>query len=149
MNQVLEFEKPVVNLKAKIEDLKTLSQNSEIDLTNEITTLEQKLAKLEHDIYSNLTPWNRVQVARHQMRPTTLDYIEELLTDFLEFHGDRYYGDDEAIVAGIGLFQGQPVTVVGHQRGKNTKENIRRNFGMPHPEGYRKSYSPYAASRKV
>lgn len=139
MNQVLEFEKPVVNLKAKIEDLKTLSQNSEIDLTNEITTLEQKLAKLEHDIYSNLTPWNRVQVARHQMRPTTLDYIEELLTDFLEFHGDRYYGDDEAIVAGIGLFQGQPVTVVGHQRGKNTKENIRRNFGMPHPEGYRKA----------
>src|SRR5699024_992859 len=98
-----------------------------------------KLAKLENDIYTNLQPWNRVQIARHQMRPTTLDYIDELFTDFMEFHGDRYYGDDEAIVTGIGMFQNQPITIVGHQRGKNTKENIRRNFGMPHPEGYRKA----------
>lgn len=139
MNQILEFEKPVVNLKGKIEELKNISKNSEIDLTEEIATLEQKLAKLEHDIYSNLKPWDRVQVARHQMRPTTLDYIEQLFTDFLEFHGDRYYGDDEAIVSGIGFYHGEPVTVIGHQRGKKTKENIRRNFGMPHPEGYRKA----------
>lgn len=139
MNQVLDFEKPVVNLKSKIEELKNISKDSEIDLTTEIHTLEQKLAKLELDIYSNLKPWNRVQVARHQMRPTTLDYVEYLFTDFLEFHGDRYYGDDEAIVAGIGFYHGEPITVIGHQRGKKTKENIRRNFGMPHPEGYRKA----------
>lgn len=139
MNQVLDFEKPVVHLKGKIEELKNISKDSEIDLTIEIETLERKLARLENDIYTNLKPWNRVQIARHQMRPTTLDYIDELFTDFIEFHGDRYYGDDEAIVAGIGMFQNQPVTIVGHQRGKNTKENIRRNFGMPHPEGYRKA----------
>jgi len=139
MNQVLEFEKPVVNLKGKIEELKNISKDSEIDLTEEIETLERKLAKLELDIYSNLKPWDRVQVARHQMRPTTLDYVDHLFTDFLEFHGDRYYGDDEAIVAGIGFYHDQPVTIVGHQRGKKTKENIRRNFGMPHPEGYRKA----------
>ena len=139
MNQVLDFEKPVVHLKGKIEELKNISKDSEIDLTIEIETLERKLAKLENDIYTNLQPWNRVQIARHQMRPTTLDYIDELFTDFMEFHGDRYYGDDEAIVTGIGMFQNQPITIVGHQRGKNTKENIRRNFGMPHPEGYRKA----------
>src|SRR5690625_12477 len=139
MRQILEFEKPVVNLKDKIEELKKISKDSEIDLTKEIETLEGKLARLEHDIYSNLNPWNRVQVARHQMRPTTLDYVEYLFTDFLEFHGDRYYGDDEAIVSGIGFFKDQAVTIVGHQRGKKTKENIRRNFGMPHPEGYRKA----------
>lgn len=139
MNKVLDFEKPVVHLKGKIEELKNISKDSEIDLTIEIETLERKLAKLENDIYTNLKPWNRVQIARHQMRPTTLDYVDELFTDFIEFHGDRYYGDDEAIVTGIGMFQNQPVTIVGHQRGKNTKENIRRNFGMPHPEGYRKA----------
>jgi len=139
MNQVLEFEKPVVNLKEKIEELKSISVDSEIDLTAEIETLEEKLAKLEHDIYSNLRPWNRVQIARHQMRPTTLDYVDHLFTDFLEFHGDRYFGDDEAIVAGIGFYHDKPITIIGHQRGKKTKENIRRNFGMPHPEGYRKA----------
>src|SRR5690625_7437214 len=107
MRQILEFEKPVVNLKDKIEELKKISKDSEIDLTKEIETLEGKLARLEHDIYSNLNPWNRVQVARHEMRPTTLDYVEYLFTDFLEFHGDRYYGDDEAIVSGIGFFKDQ------------------------------------------
>src|SRR5690625_1844896 len=139
MNQVLEFEKPVVNLKGKIEELKNISKDSAIDLTDEIETLERKLAKLELDIYSNLNARRRVQLARRQMRPTTLDYVDHLFTDFLEFHGDRYYGDDEAIVAGIGFYHDQPVTIVGHQRGKKTKENIRRNFGMPHPEGYRKA----------
>ncbi|MEI3606037.1 acetyl-CoA carboxylase carboxyl transferase subunit alpha [Pseudogracilibacillus sp. SE30717A] len=139
MKQVLEFEKPIVNLKEKINELKNISKDSEIDLTEEINTLEKRLASLEDDIYSNLKPWDRVQVARHQMRPTSLDYIKYLFTDFVEFHGDRYYGDDEAIVAGVAFYHGQPITVIGHQRGKKTKENIRRNFGMPHPEGYRKA----------
>lgn len=138
-NQVLEFEKPIVNLKNKINELKKLSEENELDLTDEIKTLEERLAILENDIYSNLKTWDRVQIARHQQRPTTLDYIKHLFTDFIEFHGDRYYGDDAAIVTGIASYHGKPITVVGHQRGKKTKENIRRNFGMPHPEGYRKA----------
>lgn len=139
MKHVLEFEKPIVNLKEKIVELKKFTEDSEIDLTDEIATLEKRLAILENDIYGNLKPWDRVQMARHPERPTTLDYIDKLFTDFIEFHGDRLYGDDEAIVAGIAYYKGKPVTVVGHQRGKGTKENIRRNFGMPHPEGYRKA----------
>ncbi|WP_087971895.1 acetyl-CoA carboxylase carboxyl transferase subunit alpha [Oceanobacillus rekensis] len=139
MNQALEFEKPIINLKEKIAELKSFTENSEIDLTAEIETLEKRLSVLEDEIYGNLKPWNRVQMARHPMRPTTLDYIGKLFTDFIEFHGDRNYGDDEAIVAGIAYYNGKPVTVIGHQRGKDTKENIRRNFGMPHPEGYRKA----------
>jgi len=137
--QLLDFEKPIVNLREKINELKKITNNSEIDLSDEIATLERRLATLEEDIYNNLKPWDRVQIARHQQRPTTLDYIELLFENFIEFHGDRYYGDDEAIVAGIGSFNNQAVTIVGHQRGKKTKENIRRNFGMPHPEGYRKA----------
>lgn len=139
MNQILEFERPIVNLKQKIAELKKISNDSEIDLTKEIETLENKLMKLEEDVYSNLKPWDRVQMARHQMRPTTLDYIKELFTDFIEFHGDRYYGDDGAVVSGIALYEGKPITIIGHQRGKKTKENIERNFGMAHPEGYRKA----------
>lgn len=136
---LLDFEKPIVNLREKINELKKITKNSDIDLSDEIKTLEERLAILEDDIYDNLKPWNRVQIARHQHRPTTLDYIEHLFDDFLEFHGDRYYGDDAAIVAGIASFNDLAVTVIGHQRGKNTKENIHRNFGMPHPEGYRKA----------
>ncbi|HLR43173.1 MAG TPA: acetyl-CoA carboxylase carboxyl transferase subunit alpha [Pseudogracilibacillus sp.] len=139
MNQVLEFEKPIVHLKEQISELKNLSEQNEIDLTDEITTLERRLKRLEDDIYTNLKPWDRVQVARHQGRPTTLDYIPYLFTDFIEFHGDRYFADDEAIVSGIAFYHGKPITIIGHQRGKKTKENIRRNFGMPHPEGYRKA----------
>ncbi|SET44710.1 acetyl-CoA carboxylase carboxyltransferase subunit alpha [Oceanobacillus limi] len=139
MKQVLEFEKPIVNLKEKIAELKKFTSESDIDLSEEITTLEKRLATLEDDIYGNLKPWQRVQMARHQERPTTLDYIAELFTDFVEFHGDRSFGDDEAIVSGIAFYRDTPVTIVGHQRGKNTKENLRRNFGMPHPEGYRKA----------
>src|SRR5690606_3000543 len=139
MNQVLDFEKPVVNLKEKIEELKKISKDSEIDLTEEIETLEKRLAVLEDDIYSNLKPWNRVQIARHQMRPTTLDYIQYLFTDFIEFHGDRYYGDDEAIVEGVAFYHDHPITIIGQQRGKQRKKHIRRNYGMPHPEGYRKA----------
>ncbi|SDD39498.1 acetyl-CoA carboxylase carboxyl transferase subunit alpha [Terribacillus halophilus] len=139
MKQVLEFEKPVIALREKIAELKTFTKESDLDLTEEIVKLETRLEKLENDIYTNLKPWDRVQMARHAERPTTLDYVEHLFTDFLEFHGDRYYGDDAAIVAGIAKYKGRPVTIVGHQRGKTTKENIRRNFGMPHPEGFRKA----------
>ncbi|KAB8138288.1 acetyl-CoA carboxylase carboxyl transferase subunit alpha, partial [Gracilibacillus oryzae] len=139
MKQVLEFEKPVVELREKIEELKRITNVSEIDLSEEIEKMETRLAKLENDIYGKLKPWDRVQIARHAERPTCLDYISHLFTDFIEFHGDRFYGDDEAIVAGIAKFDGKPVTIIGQQRGKNTKENINRNFGMPHPEGYRKA----------
>ncbi|WP_078379427.1 acetyl-CoA carboxylase carboxyl transferase subunit alpha [Sutcliffiella halmapala] len=135
----LEFEKPVVELRKKIGELREFTKNSDMDLSSEIEKLELRLEKLESDIYGNLNPWDRVQIARHPERPTTLDYIDRVFTNFLECHGDRYYGDDEAIVGGIGKFQGVPVTIIGHQRGKDTKENIRRNFGMPHPEGYRKA----------
>ncbi|MEF2291479.1 acetyl-CoA carboxylase carboxyltransferase subunit alpha [Virgibacillus dokdonensis] len=139
MKQVLDFEKPIVNLKEKIAELKRFTSDSDIDLTEEIRTLEKRLAVLEEDIYGNLQPWDRVQLARHPERPTTLDYIEQLFTDFIEFHGDRSFGDDAAIVTGLAFYKEKPVTVIGHQRGKDTKENIRRNFGMPHPEGYRKA----------
>ncbi|HLS61188.1 MAG TPA: acetyl-CoA carboxylase carboxyl transferase subunit alpha [Virgibacillus sp.] len=139
MNKVLDFEKPIVDLRHKITELKRLTKASDIDLSVEISTLENRLAMLEDDIYGNLKPWDRVQMARHQDRPTTLDYIAELFENFIEFHGDRLYGDDPAIVTGIATYHGKPVTVIGHQRGKDTKENIYRNFGMPHPEGYRKA----------
>ncbi|MGG4170026.1 acetyl-CoA carboxylase carboxyl transferase subunit alpha [Rossellomorea vietnamensis] len=135
----MEFEKPVHELKKKIAELREFTQNSDVDLSKEIEKLENRLTKLQNDIYENMKPWERVQVARHPERPTTLDYINYLFTDFIEMHGDRLYGDDEAIVSGVGKFHNVPVTIIGHQRGKDTKENIRRNFGMPHPEGYRKA----------
>jgi acetyl-CoA carboxylase carboxyl transferase subunit alpha len=135
----LEFEKPILELRQKITDLKEFTKSADVDLTTEIEKLESRLIKLEKEVYENIKPWDRVQIARHPSRPTTLDYISLLFTDFFECHGDRSFGDDEAIVGGIAKFQGLPVTVIGHQRGKDTKENIRRNFGMPHPEGYRKA----------
>ncbi|RST76360.1 acetyl-CoA carboxylase carboxyl transferase subunit alpha [Siminovitchia acidinfaciens] len=135
----LEFEKPVLELREKIAELREFTKNSEVDLSDEIDKLESRLEKLEKEIYENMRPWDRVQLARHSKRPTTLDYIEHLFTDFIELHGDRLYGDDHAIVGGIAKYKGLPVTVIGHQRGRDTKENIRRNFGMPHPEGYRKA----------
>lgn len=135
----LEFEKPVVELRDKILELKEYTKNSQMDFSEEIRILEGKLEDLEKDIYGNLKVWDRVQIARHAERPTTLDYIKHLFTDFFECHGDRLFGDDAAIVGGIAKYKGMSVTVIGHQRGKDTKENIRRNFGMPHPEGYRKA----------
>lgn len=139
MAQELEFERPVIELRKKISELKALTENADVDLSTEIEKLEERLEKLESEIYENMKPWDRVQIARHPNRPTTLDYIQHMFTDFFECHGDRLYGDDEAIVGGIAKYKGLPVTVIGHQRGKDTKENIRRNFGMPHPEGYRKA----------
>lgn len=135
----LEFEKPIKDLRKKIDELIKVSEKAEVNISDEINNLEERLAKLEDEVYANLKPWDRVQIARHPARPTTLDYISYLFSDFMECHGDRLYGDDEAIVGGIAMYRGLPVTVIGHQRGKDTKENIRRNFGMPHPEGYRKA----------
>lgn len=135
----LEFERPINDLKNKIQELKQFMEEKGIDLTTELKQLEERLEKLENDTYENLKPWHRVQIARFPERPTTLDYIEYLFTDFIELHGDRLYADDPAIVGGIAKYKGKPVTVIGHQRGKDTKENLRRNFGMPHPEGYRKA----------
>ncbi|MFC4737539.1 acetyl-CoA carboxylase carboxyltransferase subunit alpha [Bacillus daqingensis] len=139
MAEHLSFEKPIIELRAKITELKQFTAEKEIDLSGEIEKLEKRLEQLEEDIYGNMKPWDRVQLARHSQRPTTLDYIHQLFTGFMELHGDRLHGDDEAIVGGVAMFEGTPVTVIGHQRGKDTKENIRRNFGMPHPEGYRKA----------
>lgn len=139
MSKTMTYEQPVVQLREKIEELKTIAHATEVDMTGEIEKLEQRLVQLEQTLYASIEPWDRVQIARHPERPTTLDYIEQIVDDFIELHGDRLYGDDAAIVGGIGFFNGQPVTIIGHQRGKGTKENIRRNFGMPHPEGYRKA----------
>ncbi|MFF5994331.1 acetyl-CoA carboxylase carboxyltransferase subunit alpha [Lysinibacillus sp. KU-BSD001] len=139
MSKTMTFEEPVIKLREKIEELKQIAEIADVDMNGEIEKLEARLMQLEQSLYSNMEPWDRVQVARHPERPTTLDYIEKMFTDFIELHGDRVYGDDAAIVGGVALFNGQPVTVIGHQRGKSTKENIRRNFGMPHPEGYRKA----------
>ena len=139
MEQILPFEKPLIELRAKIDELNSVTTEANIDFSEEIAHLETKLAKLQDEIYSNLEAWDRVQIARHQQRPTSLDYIHAIFDEFIELHGDRNYGDDEALIGGIASIDGQAVTIIGHQRGKATKENIRRNFGMPHPEGYRKA----------
>ncbi|GAK02933.1 acetyl-coenzyme A carboxyl transferase alpha chain [Geomicrobium sp. JCM 19037] len=139
MTQKLPFEQPVVELQNKIDELKNFTKDKDIDLEDEISYLEGRLQQVESQIYDHLKPWERVQIARHSERPTTYDYIEHLFTDFIELHGDRLFGDDDAIVGGLAYYKGQPVTIIGHQRGRNTKENIQRNFGMPHPEGYRKA----------
>lgn len=133
------FEKPIIELRKQIEGLKQMSQNNDLDLSSEIQTLQKRLADIEKSVYDNMSPWDRVQIARHKNRPTTLEYIAHIFTDFFELHGDRLYGDDKAMVGGIAFFKGLPVTIIGQQKGRNTKENIERNFGMPHPEGYRKA----------
>ncbi|MFV9511197.1 acetyl-CoA carboxylase carboxyltransferase subunit alpha [Tepidibacillus sp. LV47] len=135
----LPFERPLFELRKKIQELKQFTEHESIDFSKEIEELEKKLKDLEQQIYGNLTPWQKTQISRLAQRPTTLDYIERIFTDFIELHGDRAYGDDHAIVGGIAKFNGMPVTVIGHQKGRDTKENIYRNFGMPHPEGYRKA----------
>ena len=135
----LDFEKPIAELEKQIDELRRLADNSEIDVGAEIAPLERKLADLRLEIYRNLTPLQRVQVARSNRRPFTLDYLRLAFTDFIELHGDRQFRDDGAIVGGWARLDGESVMVIGHQRGRDTKENLRRNFGMPHPEGYRKA----------
>ncbi|WP_067624094.1 acetyl-CoA carboxylase carboxyltransferase subunit alpha [Alicyclobacillus acidiphilus] len=135
----LDFEKPIAELQAKIVELKSFMEKNGLDLQAELKKLEDRLEELTESTYNNLTAWQRVQIARQIGRPTTLDYIKGLCDEFIELHGDRHYWDDPTIVGGIGLVDGNPITVIGHQKGRDTKENIRRNFGMANPEGYRKA----------
>jgi acetyl-CoA carboxylase carboxyl transferase subunit alpha len=135
----LEFEKPIFELEKQIDDLKRLAGERQLDVATEIASLEQNLVELREEIYRHLTPLQRVQVARSNKRPLTEDYLQLCFTDFIELHGDRAFREDAAIIGGWARLDGETVMVIGHQRGRDTKENLRRNFGMPHPEGYRKA----------
>ena len=135
----LEFERPVAEVKAKIEELRRFNSDNDVDFSDEINRLEKRRATLEQSIFSSLTPWQITQLARHPLRPYTLDYISRIFTDFHELHGDRAFADDRAIVTGLARFNGQGVAVMGHQKGRDTNSKITRNFGMPRPEGYRKA----------
>ena len=135
----LDFEQPIAELEAKIEELRYVGDDSEINIGEEITKLQEKSRSLTKSIFNKLTPWQTSKLARHPMRPYTLDYIDRIFTDFQELHGDRSFADDPAIVGGMARIDGMPVMIIGHQKGRDTKENIRRNFGMPRPEGYRKA----------
>ena len=139
MGQLFDFEKPIEELIQRITELHKFSADKGIDLSQEIVVLEKRVLLLKTEIYGSLEPWQKVQIARHQERPNFYDYVPFLFEDFIELKGDRLFADDQSIVGGIALFQRTPVTVVAHVKGKNTKENIQRNFGMPHPEGYRKA----------
>jgi len=135
----LDFEKPIVELEKKIQELKSFTSHKKVDLSSEINNLEEKLDHLKHDIYNNLTAWQKVQLARHPQRPFTMDYINMMMADFVELHGDRTFAEDMAIVSGFAKIDGQKIMVIGHQKGRDTKENLKRNFGCAHPEGYRKA----------
>jgi len=135
----LEFEQPIAELEAKISELRLVGSDNEINISQEIQNLKGKSKNLTEKIYSNLSPWQISQVARHPLRPYTLDYIEHIFTEFDELHGDRLFGDDQAIIGGMARLAGRPVMIIGHQKGRGTKEKVRHNFGMPRPEGYRKA----------
>lgn len=137
----LDFERPIIELEQKIQELKNLNGTKAkgVDMGHEIQLLEGKVAQMRKQVYENLTPWQRVQMARHPKRPYTLDYIGKCMTDFVELHGDRLFADDKALIGGFAKIDGIPVMVIGHQKGKDTKENLFRNFGSAHPEGYRKA----------
>ncbi len=139
MHYYLDFEKPVAELENKIEELKRLADGRDMNITGEIKKLEKKARHLRADIFSRLTPWQKTLIARHPERPHTIDYIKLLMEEFVELHGDRKFSDDHAIIGGLAKFQGIPVVILGHEKGRSTKERIWRNFGQPHPEGYRKS----------
>ena len=135
----LDFEKPILELELKISELKNLAADGSINLSEEIKTLEARLEKVKREIFESLTPWQKVQIARHPKRPYTMDYINMIMLDFVELHGDRMFQDDKAMVGGFAKIDGEKVLVIGHQKGKDTKENLMRNFGSAHPEGYRKA----------
>jgi acetyl-CoA carboxylase carboxyl transferase subunit alpha len=139
INYPLDFERPLIELEKKIDELKALSASGSVDFTAEISKLEKKAKKLQTEIFSDLTRWQVVQLSRHSSRPYFLDYVQHLFTDFYELAGDRRFGDDPSIVGGFARFDGRVVMAMGHQKGRNTKENMARNFGMPRPEGYRKA----------
>jgi acetyl-CoA carboxylase carboxyl transferase subunit alpha len=136
----LEFEKPLRDLQLRLEELLAASQEQNFDVSGEAAAIRQRLEDTKKDIYTHLTPWQRVQLARHPKRPYSLDYIKRIFTGFQELHGDRNYGDDQALIGGTAFFQKKPVMIIAQQKGRDVKENLRRNFGMPHPEGYRKAY---------
>lgn len=144
----LDFEQPIAELEAKIDELEHVQNGSPLDINDEIKRLQKKNTELTKDIYGNLNAWQISQVARHPQRPYTLDYIQALFTDFEELHGDRAFADDPAIVGGIARFEGKPVMVIGHQKGRDVKERQYRNFGMPRPEGYRKALRLYRMAEK-
>ncbi len=135
----LEFEQPIAELEGKISELRLVGSDNEININEEIQTLRQKSLRLTEKIYANLSPWQICQVARHPLRPYTLDYLEHIFTDFDELHGDRLYADDQAIIGGLAKIGDRPVMVIGHQKGRGTRAKVRHNFGMPRPEGYRKA----------
>ncbi len=139
MITTLDFEKPILELEKKITELRTLSSNGNLNLQSEVKKLESRLMHVKKETYSHLTPWQRVQIARHPRRPYTLDYIQFIFTDFVELHGDRTFADDKALIGGFAKLEGQRFLVIGHQKGRDAKENIMRNFGSAHPEGYRKA----------
>ncbi len=138
-NNCLDFERPIAELEAMLKELRHLSAEQDLNIHDEIARLEAKSKALTDSVFASLTPWQISQIARHPLRPYTLDYVERLFTDFQELHGDRAFADDHAIVGGLARLDGQPVLVIGHQKGRDTKEKIYRNFGMPRPEGYRKA----------
>src|SRR5699024_1955244 len=135
----LDFERPIAELEAKIEELRYVGNDAEVNISDEISRLQQKSRQLTEQIFSALSPWQIAQLARHPQRPYTLDYLQRIFTEFEELHGDRRFGDDPAIVGGVARLDGRSVMVIGHQKGRDTKEKILRNFGMPRPEGYRKA----------
>jgi acetyl-CoA carboxylase carboxyl transferase subunit alpha len=135
----LDFEQPIAELEAKISELRLVGSDNELNIGEEIQNLKDKSTKLTEKIYSNLSSWQISQVARHPLRPYTLDYLEHIFTDFDELHGDRLFADDQALIGGLAKIDGRPVVVIGHQKGRGTKEKVRHNFGMPRPEGYRKA----------
>jgi len=135
----LDFEQPIADLETKIEELRLVGNNSDLNITDEISRLQEKSYKLTEQVFSNLSAWQVSQLSRHPMRPYTLDYLNLLFDDFDELHGDRHFGDDAAIVGGMARLDGRPVMVIGHQKGRDVKQKVKRNFGMPRPEGYRKA----------
>ncbi|MEK6728299.1 MAG: acetyl-CoA carboxylase carboxyltransferase subunit alpha [Candidatus Omnitrophota bacterium] len=135
----LDFEKPIVELEKKIQELKNFVSDKKIDLSSEVRRLEDKLEHLKKDTYGNLNAWQKVQIARHPQRPYSLDYISLLMADFVELHGDRLFADDKAMICGFATLDKEKIAVIGHQKGRDTKENLKRNFGCAHPEGYRKA----------
>ena len=144
----LDFERPIVELEKKISDMKDFSVGENIDMSGEIASLEKKLERLREEVYSGLTRWQKVQLSRHPRRPYTLDYIRLMMTDFVSLHGDRYFADDNAVVGGPARLEGRPVMVVGQQKGRDTKDKLMRNFGMMHPEGYRKALRLFYLAQK-
>jgi acetyl-CoA carboxylase carboxyl transferase subunit alpha len=135
----LAFEKPLRDMQQRLDQLQELSAEQNLDVSTEMEAIRKRLQTAQEEIYANLTPWQRVQLARHPKRPYALDYIQRIFTQFQELHGDRCYGDDQALIGGTAFLDGQPVMIIAQQKGRDVKENLRRNFGMPHPEGYRKA----------